>query len=567
MHIPLNRFDEYIDDTMPKRGLAYFRKGKVHEPEETGPGKYKAVVEGTETYTVKLVIANGTVTEHLCSCPYDMGPVCKHVAAVLFHLQQDTPGMKKKPARTGTSDVKKPSKRKTVAERIDEALDSIGHEELQQFVREQATVNIPFRNILLASFAGHGSDESKGSFVTQLQSILRSAKDRTGFISWSTSNRVAEAVSELLRVAQKHLDSHNYPGVISICTAIMEQMVAALQYSDDSDGSIGNCIHTACDMLFSIAESAPQENIRKLLLDYCLKAVHKKLYSGWDWHVSMLRMAAQLAVTDKEIEDLTRELDGEKGSDYTGEETQDIMFGLIARTKGMKAAEAYLETHLVNPKLRRRAIQLAMERSEFSKAASLARDGIEYDRKDRPGLVDDWYDWLLKIAQAQGDREAILQYARKLFIENFRPAQDYYAILKQQVEPEMWVRYAENLVAEIAGDKKYWHSRDLIAAICIREGWVDRLLQLVSESPDLHTISQYESVLAEKHSAPLVALYADAVAEYLVNHIGRNHYQHACRYLRRMVKLGGRGKTNELILALRSKYPQRKALMEELDKV
>ncbi|NTW84523.1 MAG: hypothetical protein HGB36_14420, partial [Chlorobiaceae bacterium] len=298
MLIPLNRFDEYIDDVILKRGLAYFRNGKVHEPEEPGPGEYETIVEGTEAYTVRLVVANEVVTEHLCSCPYDMGPVCKHVAAVLFFLQQDTLDLKKKPSGKGASSTKKTVKRKTFAERIDEMLDNIGHEELKQFIREQATLNVQFRNLLIASFAIHDPGESKRFYEKQLKSILRSAKDRDGFIGWSTSNRVGEAVNELLHLAGKQYESQNYSTTVSICTAVMEQMVAALQFSDDSDGSFGDCINTACDMLFSIAEARPQEHIRKLLLDYCLKAVEKKIYSGWDWHTGMLRIASLLVSTD-----------------------------------------------------------------------------------------------------------------------------------------------------------------------------------------------------------------------------------------------------------------------------
>ncbi|NTV98532.1 MAG: hypothetical protein HGA70_05155, partial [Chlorobiaceae bacterium] len=315
-------------------------------------------------------------------------------------------------------------------------------------------------------------------------------------------------------------------------------------------------------------EARPQEHIRKLLLDYCLKAVEKKIYSGWDWHTGMLRIASLLVCTDAEIERLTDNLDKEQGTGYDSEETQSIKYGLIAKTKGQKEAEAYLEVNLGNnPKLRRTAIQLSLERGEYGKAAAIAEDGIEHDRKDRPGLVIEWYDWLLKIAQGQYDRESILLYARKLFIENFRHEQDYYAILKQQIGPEMWPGYVEDLIGDIEGNKRSWYAREQIADIYIREGWLDRLLQLVSASPDLNSLSQYEGVLAKKYPSELVSLYALAVAEYLKTKVGRNHYQHACRYLRRMIKLGGKEKTNEVVTLLRAEYPQRKALMEELKSV
>ena len=89
MHIPLRHFEDFIDETILRRGLSYFKKGQVHEPEEIRTGEYEAIVEGTEDYTVRLTIKNGAITEHVCNCPYDMGPVCKHVVAVIFYLQQD----------------------------------------------------------------------------------------------------------------------------------------------------------------------------------------------------------------------------------------------------------------------------------------------------------------------------------------------------------------------------------------------------------------------------------------------------------------------------------------------
>jgi len=49
--------------------------------------------------------------------------------------------------------------------------------------------------------------------------------------------------------------------------------------------------------------------------------------------------------------------------------------------------------------------------------------------------------------------------------------------------------------------------------------------------------------------------------------MGRNYYQIACRYLRKMIKMGAREKVNFVIEQLKVLYPKRKALMEELQKV
>lgn len=69
------------------------------------------------------------------------------------------------------------------------------------------------------------------------------------------------------------------------------------------------------------------------------------------------------------------------------------------------------------------------------------------------------------------------------------------------------------------------------------------------------------------YSNEIIDMYAAGIIKYMEGSVGRKHYQSACRYLRRMIKLGGREKVNNTISILREKYPQRRVLMEELNNV
>ncbi|TAL59651.1 MAG: hypothetical protein EPN85_08935, partial [Bacteroidetes bacterium] len=62
MQIPLNQFEQCIDETILKRGFSYFKNGYVNEPEEITPGVYEAIVQGSEDYSVQLEIKNGNIT-------------------------------------------------------------------------------------------------------------------------------------------------------------------------------------------------------------------------------------------------------------------------------------------------------------------------------------------------------------------------------------------------------------------------------------------------------------------------------------------------------------------------
>ncbi len=65
----------------------------------------------------------------------------------------------------------------------------------------------------------------------------------------------------------------------------------------------------------------------------------------------------------------------------------------------------------------------------------------------------------------------------------------------------------------------------------------------------------------------MLELYSERITNYLKMYMGRDHYQTACRYLRRMKKLGATGAVDLLIDDFRKEYPRRKALLEELNRV
>ncbi|SDD07073.1 SWIM zinc finger family protein [Williamwhitmania taraxaci] len=566
MEFPLNQFEQYIDETILKRGLSYFKKGYVHEPEEISPGEYEAIVEGSDDYTVQLTLNNGIVTESVCDCPYDMGPVCKHVVAVIFYLQQNDLDLKTITKASSKGKVAKTAKPKTIADQVNELLEKATHEELKQFIREKATGNAPLRNLFLSSFAQHNSDESRELYVKQIKSILKTAADRDGFIDWSASTAVGNAIDNLLASAQKQLDNHNYKSAFLICTAVMEQMVVAMEYADDSNGDIGGSIDGAYEMLYKLAQQNPSEDLRKLIIEYCFVAFDKNIFADWDWHIGVLRITSLLLKTEEEIERIFSQIENAKLADYNKEEAQHIKYDILLRTKGENAAENYLEQNITNSNLRREAIQKALNNKNYDKAISFAKDGVSYDSNDKPGLVSEWYDWLLKIVQAQNDSEKIIEYARFLFIDNFRNEQDYYKILKKQVSPAKWNAFLEEILQDISA-KKYGPDTRLMASIFIKEEWWDRLLELVKKSPDLNTIDHYGKYLSENFANEIAELYANAVVKYMQNSMGRDHYQNACRYIRKIIKLGARDKANEIIAHLRAEYPKRKALMEELNKV
>lgn len=88
MRFPLSEFEQFVDENILQRGLAYFKSGAITDFSDISNGEYEALVSGTEEYTVRLEVENNTVIAQDCDCPYDMGPICKHIVAVILHVRK-----------------------------------------------------------------------------------------------------------------------------------------------------------------------------------------------------------------------------------------------------------------------------------------------------------------------------------------------------------------------------------------------------------------------------------------------------------------------------------------------
>lgn len=85
MSIHIDRFDEEIHFLIAERGKEYFDAGQVRMLEETSQG-WSGIIEGTETYQV-ILEGHDVISQWHCTCPFEHGPVCKHIAAVMYAVR------------------------------------------------------------------------------------------------------------------------------------------------------------------------------------------------------------------------------------------------------------------------------------------------------------------------------------------------------------------------------------------------------------------------------------------------------------------------------------------------
>src|SRR3990170_8019173 len=87
MSIKLENFEEDVHILITERGKEYFDANQVLMLKQTLDG-WTAVIEGSETYQV-LLVGHDVITGWNCTCPFEHGPVCKHVAAVFYAAREN----------------------------------------------------------------------------------------------------------------------------------------------------------------------------------------------------------------------------------------------------------------------------------------------------------------------------------------------------------------------------------------------------------------------------------------------------------------------------------------------
>ncbi len=563
MKIPLNSFEQLIDETILKRGLDYFEQGYVSEFTTIDTNEYEAIVEGSEDYTVNLIVENDIVVSHSCTCPYDFGPVCKHEIAVLFYMLQNELNLSEnKPKK------KKATKKPTVENQIKTILQSLDQDALQKFIIEQCKQDKKFRNYFLVTF-GHINQKLDAEFYrNQIKEIVKTASDKHGFIDWHNMKYLIRALESLVEKLESYKLSNNFQQAFFLSSVLLEEMTKAFDFADDSNGDIGYFVDTALEALHDIVSSDNLDaTLKKEIFEYCIQVYNKKLFLGWDWHLGILEVAEKLAKNETDV-DLLISCLNKTESDYQRERAQMSILRLLHQYKTQKEVSQFIEANLSNSRIRKMEIQKAIEDKNFEYAKKLCKDGIEIDQKEKPGLATDWYRYLLKIARLENEVSEIIKQATYLFVNDSRSEEDYFELMRENTPAERWDSDVEKLINHIkAQSKNTWNSRSLIRKIYIKQQWWNRLFELLKQTESLENIETEEEYLAKDYASELIQMYSNRLKNYVEKFIGREHYQKACRYLRRMKKLGGETEVNSLIEHFRKTYPMRKALLDELNKV
>jgi hypothetical protein len=564
MPLTFENFKQIIDPAILQRGRNYYRSGYIVELEEVGDGRWSAQVGGTYLYEVSIEQAADGELICECTCPYEWGAYCKHVAAVLYAIVEEYPEYatgKKKPAPAR-------KKRQTREEKMRAALDGLSREQLVEVLTELARDDKQLANLLILRYGGTGED--KQTYIRMVRDALSLGQER-GFIDYSGAVRAARGVEDLLAQAEALLAEGQALRAVPIAQAVVETVVPALQQADDSTGSLGGCIWAGLDCLQRAAQALAVEESRSLFA-YCLQEASHERYAGWDWGWDLVQLAADLISTPDERRKVfdaldrmasRREADGRDDflSRYDQERAAFIKLSVIEREDGAEAGHAFMKEHVHLLRFREQLVHYCIKHGELAEAKRLCREWLEKRGSEAPGYVSKFLALLLDVARQEKDTAEIVRLAEALFLDtgDF----EHYDLLKQSVPTGDWPEFVEGLLRKA---DQLRHRYYMIPGIYVREQMWERLLAAAQQEGS-RLVDGYREYLEPRFPDEVCDIYERIVLKMLERTSNRTTYQEAADYLRRMQGLGQRERAAEIVQTMIAKYGNRWAMIEELNKV
>ena len=449
---------------------------------------------------------------------------------------------------------------------IKKTLGKIPDEELREFVEQQIGKNQKFQAAFLKHFEDFFlANESGDAYVEQVQDAFWDATLEGDWVNFSAQSRLSSEIYDAVESARKFMEKGNPEPAIEIGFTIIENGIDLINHNDDSCGYLGTIMRLGVELLRDVSKLELDDDNRELFQDYCEDCLKKKTLSGWDWDFDIYECLISLLQTPKEARQLIKriEMDEHLAKDYNADRRMKLIYLLTEKAEGKEAAQRLMMSNLQVEDFRRQAIAEAVEAKEFIKAYQLGEEGIAQDKENRPGRVSTWNHCLLKAAQAENNREKIIEYARRLYIEPYYEEGNFFDILKKNVPAEEWGSFVHQLADDVLKSR----SPERYAEICSSEGWHQELMDFVGKQSRIGLLQKYEKQLLPHHRDEIIECYVRYIYHLMEYYRGRDTYREICNYLRHISSYGAEQLATETANDLRTKYRRCRALLEELNRM
>lgn len=543
-----------------ERGLNYYEMGLVYDLKATDVG-VKAIVEGTEDYHVKIEMRDERVFDMHCDCPYaDDGNYCKHMAAVLYEIEND------KPDKVMHGDSIQQIKE--AKNELEEVIDKMPTEEVKKILLSLAWNDEALRNRIMVQYAPI-TPRQIVRLKKQIDAIAYKNADRGGFINYYNASDYIDELNKFMDDCIPQLiEKGHHMDAFEIVNHVFHEI--GNRDMDDSDGGTtyvaDNCYEYWRQILAACTEEEEKELFQwftehreNYVIDFMENYIEDFLVDEFQ-DEELLR--EKMRALDQVISQA--EAEGESGSHYSS--YYGWVSNVLERIQIMEKLRyskseilEYRNKYRKFGEIRRLEIAQFMEAKDYENAIRVLLESKSLD-KEYPGLVSDYSLKLIEIYKRTNRQAEYKQELLDYVFEGIGSDIKYIMELKSICEEEEWIRYREQLLTE----KLSYQTR---LELLEKEGLYKRLLEEVQACEFVYPLDKYEKILKKHFPEDVRDTYIKYVKMGMYRASSRKVYKELAGYLKKIAKYPeGKKMAQEVADEWRWEYKRRSAMMEELSR-
>ena len=505
--------DSVFSPTILERGYSYFKEGKVLELVNVRGGRYRALVAGSEIYTVHVtLVGDSSFCDMDCTCPFAEHSYCKHEAAVLFALSEKGHRL----AREG----------------LDERLEGCSRRELLRLVKELAHSD---RDSISRIFSAAERVTERDILERFRRTLFGSGASERFDISL-TVDAFYEALEDIDELEDTDLMTRTQLGMLSS----LEGCASVSSRDREELNGLSDVLARRMAELNReiIARGEPEASKQ-----WAVMLAAKSLLSFDDGEERWFRILLPFADRDARREDYLALLDG-------SEDSTDIKLRLADELYTEAELEEFIEANRSSNSVLDFAFKRAAERDEWERAEDFARAACLLGTVSRL----EWLRRLRDVYEVTEQREKLVSTLYELVLHGSTQS---YEELCDLLSDEEYEKTKERLL-EAPENKSYVY-------ILKREQLTERAIELCRRQKE--SVAELAALLAAtEHREEARAIFTGLIRERAAVSSYRSMYSEVAKLLVRFMSVFGRRAAEKLTAELRGRYEHRPAFIEELDK-
>lgn len=515
----------------------------------------EAAVEGTDTYSVEIVLQNGHVVQMNCDCPYaENGNNCKHMAAVLFAAEDEDDLEDSLEYIEQRGQERKESLETMLAQ----AISKLSEEQLRALLMYAAKKHCDIRDRITLNGKTAVSPSVRKRWQENLREIGRRASDRHGFIDYAHASDYALEICLYLDDAIEPLIENNlimdaFDLVGLVFTETMGQEI------DDSSGEL-SYIASSCQEYWAQLIPTPEADQAKMLDWFQAQIRH---FSGdfeedflwpivFEYFTDAALLPKILGMLDKQIQSANK---------YTMERLIEQRIALMERMRASaEEVKAYRMQFWSQPFIRGQVLNQLEAAQNWPEALALLEECEKMDSQDR-SLLAEYSARRVRVLKQSGQTQAWLEALEKHIFSFPQRGMSYITELKTSVPADQWPLLLTKLFQNE-------NTRGLRRELQLSEGMLEEMMTEMEVNCSAYELTEYEKVLRKAYPERVRNLLLRQLDQQMRQASTRNAYARVAQSLKHLYGYpDGRKMAAELARTWRTDFPRRSAMLEELKKV